>query len=61
MDKKIRKLLTEAELKLDEHNGDYGEKKRLCLCCNSTDYDSVVGVLHYPYCIIRKIREELKR
>lgn len=55
----VKKLLTKAEQKLDEHNGDYGEKGNLCLCCNSGEYDSIVGILHYPHCIIRKIRERL--
>ena len=57
----LKKLLTEAEIKLDEHNADYGSKEKYCLCCNSTDYDSIVGILHYPYCIIRRIREEISK
>ena len=58
---KLTNLIREAEIKLDEHNADYGTKEKYCLCCYSTDYDTIVGILHYPYCIIRRLREELKQ
>jgi len=56
---KIKQLLIEAEIKLDEHNCNFGTKEKLCLCCGGNDYDSIVGILHYPHCIIRRIREVL--
>jgi len=57
----VIELLTRAELKLDNINADYGSKEKYCLCCNSKDYDGIVGILHYDYCIIRRIREYLKK
>jgi len=39
---------------------DYGNKFKYCLVCSSNSYDTIVGVLHYPYCTIRRIREVLK-
>jgi hypothetical protein len=57
---RLKHLLKLAEIKLDEHNTDYGTKEKYCLCCGSKDYDGIVGVLHYPHCTIRKIREVLK-
>ena len=60
MDKKIETLLIEAELRLDFYNYQYGTKKKLCLCCHSIERDSIVGIIHKDWCIIRRIREALK-
>ncbi len=60
MEDKLKELLRQAEIKLDEHNADYGTKEKLGLCCGGNDYDGLVGVLHYPHCVIRRIREVLK-
>jgi len=61
MNDEIRKLLEDAELHLDNHNGEYADENRLCLCCGSVERNSVVGIVHRRDCIIMRIREFLRR
>lgn len=50
----------EIEYLLDKANGEHGTKESLCLFCNAKKYDSKVGIIHKPLCIIMRLREEIK-
>jgi len=55
--KKIMRLLSEAERRLTNHSIKMVKNTKYCLCCNSMEYDELQGILHHPYCVIRRIRE----
>jgi len=60
--KKIE-ILKEIEDKLDKINGEYGNKKRLCIFCRSNKfifYHSGVRIVHNKECIMLKLRKILK-
>lgn len=57
-----RKMIeySEIEYLLDKANGEHGTKESLCLFCNAKKYDSKVGIIHKPLCIIMRLREEIR-
>lgn len=53
--------LKEIEYIMDKANGEYGNKKAYCIYCNSTKYNSKVGIIHHEMCMIQRLREEIKK
>lgn len=54
--KQLLERLKEVEIELDLINGDYGERDAYCIYCKSTNYNSLVGIVHKDMCVIRQIR-----
>ena len=51
-------LLGKVHDTLDDLNARYGGAYNpMCLVCETTLWDTVVGIKHYPDCIIVRIRE----
>lgn len=60
-EKILKKELSVIETKLDLLNGELGTKTRYCFMCGTTKYNSRVGLIHEPDCLIQEIRNKLKR
>jgi len=50
-------ILKEIENQFDSINANYGSKEELCIYCKAKEYDSKVGVIHYSFCPLIKLRE----
>lgn len=52
-----KKDLIYIEEKMDQVNGQYGLKNKLCLFCGSSKYGAYDGITHESDCAILKIRK----
>ena len=50
----------EQEEFLDNLNGSFGERDKLCIYCRVTTYTSQEGIVHKEDCIILKLRADIK-
>ena len=56
-------ILEKAEKVLDDFNGTHGNiviPGALCQWCGAVGYDTQVGIVHLPACIILELREAIK-
>ncbi len=44
--------------KLDDLNARYGVADRLCIFCDSKEYDTMVGIIHDNFCLIKLLRNK---
>lgn len=52
--------LQSIETRLDELNGEFGNKQSYCIYCGSTEYNGEVGIVHDKICIMTQLRGIIK-
>ena len=60
MNKEALEYLTWIEEQMDNYNGNYGTKERLCCFCKSWNHNGEVGIIHKPDCPIIMLRNKIE-
>ncbi len=44
---------------LDDYNAENATPERLCVMCDGTEYDAIVGIVHSSDCLILTLRDAM--